>query len=151
MATSWRLGLPDFSVFARKAEVPTAGVTPPTANADSPAVGDLDMRFARADHTHPSQARKAKLTTATDGTVTWTFSTPFDVGVVPVIVAVAETPSGNTDLVNVQIDGAPTNTSAKLRVNRANRTLASLLSLTILSLPSNPGATTIHAIAVTPP
>lgn len=37
-----------------------------------------------------------------------------------------------------------------LRVNRANRSVASLLGLTVLSIPSQPGATVVHAVALEP-
>ena len=42
------------------------------------------------------------------------------------------------------------NTSVNLRVNRANRSVASLLGLTVLSIPSRPGVMWVHAVALEP-
>jgi len=63
---------------------------------------------------------------------------------------VAEVATGVTDIVNVQVIDTPTNVSCKLLVNRANRSVAALLGLTILSLPAQPGVTWVHAIALEP-
>lgn len=92
----------------------------------------------------------AKLTTATDGTVTWTYPTAYGAGVVPVIEAVAVGTSGSTNVVNVQMDGAPTNTAAKFRVTLTQVTSVSLLGLNILSVPASPGAVPIHVTAKAP-
>jgi hypothetical protein len=125
-------------------------ITPPAISSDG-AVGLQSTAYARADHTHPSKLRRAKIVTAADGTVTWTFSPPFDVGVVPCVLAIAETATGVTDVVNVQLEGVPTNTQAVLRVNRTQRSVVALIGLTVLSVPAGSvGATTIHAAAFAP-
>ncbi len=132
------------------AAMPVAATTAPPAVADTGAIGSLITKFATADHTHASKVRKARVTSAADGTYAWTFSTPFDVGVTPIVLAVAEVASGITDVVNVQVVGTPTNTGANLLVNRTNRSVVALIGLTVLSVPTTPGATVVHVIAVAP-
>lgn len=140
----------DMSNLALKSEVPTAATSAPPSVADSSAKGTQDMVYALANHTHASKVRKARMTSAADGLVTWTYSTPFSNGVTPIISAIAETGTGVTDVINVQVEGTPTATSATLRVTRTNRSTVALLGLTILSLPSQPGATVVHAVALEP-
>lgn len=89
----------------------------------------------------------ASLTTSTAGTVTWTYPIAYPSGTVPVIQAVGIAASGSTSPINVQLDGAPTNTQAKFRVTVTNLTAVSLIGLTILSVPASPGATNINVIA----
>lgn len=130
-------------------------VVPEPATEMPPGVADngrkgTGTRYALEDHTHASKARKARMQSGADGTITWVYSTPFDAGVVPRVVAVAEVPVGTTDVVNVQVIGTPTNTQCQLLVNRTNRSTVALLGLTILSLPSQPGATWVHAVALEP-
>ncbi len=108
------------------------------------------MAYALADHTQASKARKARVQSGADGLITWAYSTPFADGVIPRVVAIAEAPAGVTDVINVQLVGTPTNTQCTLLVNRTNRTIASLLGLTILSVPSQPGVTWVHAVAIEP-
>lgn len=136
--------------FATKADIPTAATDTPPAVSDTGAQGVETMVYAKADHTHASKARKARMTSAADGTITWTFSTPFPAGVVPRCYGQAVTAVGVTDVVNVQTEGEPTNTGVKMRVNRTNKTAVSLLGLTILSVPSSPGATTVDLLALEP-
>lgn len=140
----------DTSSFATKAEMPSPATSAPPSVADSSATGTQTAVYALANHTHASKARKARMTSAADGSLVWTFSPPFDTGVVPRVVAIAETTAGVTDVINVQIEGTSTNTGVNLRVNRANRSVASLLGLTVLSMPSQPGATVVHAVALEP-
>lgn len=140
----------DTSSFARKDEMPTAATSAPPSVADTSALGTQNTVYALANHTHASKARKARMTSAADGSVVWTFNPPFTNGVTPIISAIAETGVGVTDVINVQIEGTPTSTSASLRVTRTNRSTVALLGLTILSLPSSPGATVVHAIALEP-
>lgn len=125
-----------------------SGSMPPSV-ADSGATGN-NAQYARADHTHASKARKERLQTAADGSLTWVYSTPFANGVVPRVCAVAETASGVTDVYNVQIVGTPTNTQAQILVNRLQKSVASLLGLTVLSVPTAPGATWVHLLALEP-
>lgn len=134
---------------ADKNAVPQPATTMPPGVADTGAKGS-DVKYALADHTHASKARKARVQSAADGTITWVYSTAFDAGVVPRVVAVAEVASGTTDVVNVQVIGTPTNTQCQLLVNRTQRSVASLLGLTVLSVPSQPGVTWVHAVALEP-
>jgi len=130
--------------------IPTASTTTPPGVSDSGAIGTMTTMYALANHTHASKARKIIATTAADGTYAWTFATSFTTGTVPVCTAVAEVAAGVTDVINVQIVGSPTATAANLLVNRANKSVASLLGLTVLSIPAQPGATKIHAICLEP-
>lgn len=139
----------DLTGLAKTADLPLPATTMPPGVADSGALGS-SQKYALENHTHASRARKARIQTGVDGSIVWTFSTPFDAGVVPRVVAVAEVPSGTTDVVNVQVVGTPTNTGCTLLVNRTNRSTVALLGLTILSLPSQPGATWVHAVALEP-
>lgn len=125
-----------------------ATAVPPGVN-DSGAQGNI-QRYAMENHTHASKARKVRVQTAADGTITWTYSTPFPNGTVPIVVAVAEVAAGVTDVVNVQVVDTPTATSCKMIVNRTNRSVVALLGLTILSVPTTPGATWVHAVALEP-
>lgn len=84
---------------------------------------------------------------AADGSLVWVYSTPFEAGVVPRIQAIAETGVGVTDVVNVQVEGTPTNTQCLLRVTRTQRSVVSLIGLTILSIPASVGATWVHMSA----
>lgn len=136
--------------LAKKSDMPTAATTAPPSVADSSALGTQNTVYALANHTHASKARKSRMTSAADGSLVWTFNPPFTSGVTPIISAIAETASGVTDVINVQIEGTPTATSATLRVTRTNRSTVALLGLTILSLPTSPGATVVHAIALEP-
>lgn len=140
----------DTSALALKSDMPTPATTAPPSVADSSAKGTQDTVYALANHTHASKVRKARMTSGADGLINWTYSTPFTNGVTPIISAIAETTSGVTDVINVQVEGTPTATNATLRVTRTNRSTVALLGLTILSLPSQPGATVVHAIALEP-
>lgn len=128
------------------ASIPAPASVDPAPIATMPVVGAASP-YARADHVHPSTLRKARLQTATNGTLTWTFDVPFPAGTVPRINAIAETAVGNTDVVNVQVEGTPTATQAVLRVTRTNQTVVALLGLTILSIPASVGATWVHLSA----
>lgn len=130
-------------------QVPDPALSAPPSVADSGSRGNM-MRYALENHTHASKARKVRVQSANDGTINWTFDPPFDVGVTPRVVAVAEVANGVTDVVNVQIVDTPTATGCKMIVNRTNRSVVALLQLTILSVPSNPGATWVHAVALEP-
>lgn len=140
----------DTTGLALKSEMPTPATSAPPSVADSSAKGTQDTVYALANHTHASKVRKARMTSNADGSLTWTYSTPFANGVTPIIAAVAETATGVTDVINVQVEGTPTATSANLRVTRTVRSVASLLGLTILSVPASPGATIVHAVALEP-
>lgn len=80
----------------------------------------------------------SRIQTATDGTVTWTYSTAFASGTIPNVQAMAEYTEGSTNVVNVQLDGPPTNIIAKFRVNRSVPT--SLIGSLLGVLAGTPGA-----------
>lgn len=132
--------------FASMADIPPAASSNPAPIAVDPVIGAM-VPYARADHVHPSTLRKARLQTAVNGTLTWVFDVPFPNGTIPRINAIAETGVGNTDVVNVQVEGTPTATQAVLRVTRTNQTVVGLLGLTILSIPASVGATWVHLSA----
>jgi len=128
------------------AAIPVASSTDPAPIAVMPAPGATSP-YARADHVHASKSRRSRLQTASDGTLTWTYPTAFDVGVIPQIQAIAETAVGVTDVINVQIEGTPTNVSCKLRVTRTQQSVVSLIGLTVLSIPSSVGVQWLHLTA----
>lgn len=128
--------------------VPSPSNTAPPSVADSGAAGVGTTVFALWDHTHASKVRKERVQCAADGTLTWTFSTPFGASVVPRCFAVAEVAAGVTDVVNVQVVDTPTNTQCKFLVNRTNRSVVALIGLTILSVPASPGVTWVHVCAL---
>lgn len=136
-------------IYSTPPAVPDPATAAPPGVSDSGALGN-DMKYALANHTHASKVRKIRVQSAADGTITWTYSTPFTNGVTPIVLAVAEVATGVTDVVNVQVIDTPTATSCKLLVNRNNRSVAALLGLTVLSVPSQPGVTWVHAVALEP-
>lgn len=149
MAPTTSAGSVDIASLATKAEIPTPATTTPPAVADTGTKGVTSNQFAMPDHTHASKARKDRLQTAANGTLTWTYSTPFGAGVVPRIVAIAET-SGGTDIYNVQLTGTPTNVSCQILCNRVQQSVAAVLGLTVLSVPASPGVTWVHLLALEP-
>lgn len=135
---------------ALAATVPTASSSTPPAVSDSGAVGSDTMMYAKADHTHASKARKQIRTQASAATTyTWTYPTSFAAGVVPIVSAIVQVANGTTDLFNVQIMGAPTNTQCTFQINRVSAGLLALL-LGALSLNSTPVISTLHMIALEP-
>lgn len=130
-------------------DVPLPATTMPPGVSDIGSIGN-SQKYALENHTHASKARKERIQSAADGTITWTYSTPFANGVVPRIIAIAEVASGVTDVVNVQVVDTPTNTSCKLFVNRTNKSVVALIGLTVLSVPTQPGVTWVHVVALEP-
>lgn len=128
--------------------IPLPATGMPPAVSDTGAMGDI-QRFALQNHTHASKARKARLQTAADGTITWTYPTPFAQGVIPIVNGFAEAPD-TTDVINVQAIGTPTNTQVRVRVTRTQRSTVTLLGLTILSVPTSPGVIWVHLTAFEP-
>lgn len=139
----------DMTPYALQSAVPLPATSAPPAVADTGVTGS-DTRYALANHTHASKARKARLLSAADGTLTYTYETAFASGVVPRCTAIAETGVGVTDVVNVQIEGTPTNTAAVFRVNRTQRSVVALIGLTVLSIPASVGATWVHITCLEP-
>lgn len=90
-------------------------------------------------------------TTDTAGLYVWTFPTSFSSGIVPVCWAMAQgpNPAGGV-LVNIQVEGTPSNTTASFRVTKTTQAVVSLLGLTLLSVPATVGATPITVFAKAP-
>ena len=126
--------------------LPLATTVPPAVS-DTGAVGGTSS-VAPGDHTHPSKARKQRVAVST-ALFTWTFPTAFSAGVVPICNGIAESP-GTTDLINVQIEGTPTNTQCVFRITRYGQSVASLLGLTVLALNTSPATIMLHATAFQP-
>lgn len=140
----------DTASFARKADMPTPATSAPPSVADSSAKGTDESVYALANHTHASKARKQIRTQgAAASTYTWVYPVPFANGVVPVVTAIVQVPNGTTDLFNVQVMGAPTNTQCVFQINRVSAGLLALL-LGALSLNSTPVVSTLHMIALEP-
>lgn len=96
-----------------------------------------------------AEVQRIRVATNASGLYTWTYPIPFAPGVVPVIECSCEGPDPqNGTVVNVQIEGIPTNTSCKIRVNRSTTTIQ-VLGISVLSLATSV-ATIIHATARTP-
>ncbi len=143
------ISYPSVTMSDVTAVLPQPATTMPPGVTDSGAVG-TSQKYALENHTHASKARKIRAQSAADGTLTWTYSTPFAAGVVPIVSTVAEVAPGVTDVVNVQVVGTPTNTGCQLLVNRTQRSAVSVIGLTVLSVPAQPGVTWVHAIALEP-
>lgn len=142
---------PDFTAAlqAVQATIPTPGTGSPTAVVDSNtgSAGAAGM-YAPFMHTHPSKARKGRVLVPATGFTDVTFSAAFTTGS-PLCSVTAETTSGDTNVVNAQIDGQPTMTGMRIRITRTAITVASLLGLSILSVPTQQ-ATYAHFICIEP-
>mgnify|MGYP001596934702 CR=1 FL=1 len=92
--------------------------------------------------------QKDQLTTATDGTVTWTYPAAYGEGVVPIVSATVQAVDSTTDSLGVQLDGEPTNTQAKFKVTRT--VTNSILGINLFSIPASIGAQIIHVEAKAP-
>lgn len=134
---SLKTGLTAVNSFISANPIPQPSTTVPPGVQDSSNVGSSTTRFALADHTHASKARKEIKSVTTSGVFTWTFPTAFASGVIPVCNGIAICPAGTTDFINVQQEGDATNTSVKFRITRYQQSVASVLGLTILSLNSS--------------
>lgn len=127
----------------------------PAATASTPlpigtaAVG-VSADYARADHAHAPDVQRIKATTDSAGLYTWTYPVAYAGGVVPVVEAIAVGSSGSTDVINVQINGTPGNTSCQVRVARTQVSVVALIGLSILSIPASVGATVVHITARAP-
>lgn len=130
-------------------QFPVAGDTVPMGVSDASGAAGAAAPYSRSDHTHASKVRKQRVPCSAS-TLTWTYPTPFASGIVPIVNGFAETASGVTSLVNVQLDGAPTNTSCTFRITRYDQSVAALLGLTILSANVTPLSIFIHATAGEP-
>lgn len=84
-----------------------------TANATSSVAG-LESGADKTKLDALVQVQRLRVQTDSSGNYTWTYPTAYGSGIVPVVTVVAEG-SGST-LVNAQLVGAPTNTSAVIKV-----------------------------------
>lgn len=140
---------PGISLDQVQSLIPQPATAMPPGVADNGQKGS-DTRYALADHTHASKARKEiKTMPSASSTYTWVYPTAFASGVVPVVSGIVQVPNGTTDLFNVQIVGTPSNTQCVLQINRVSAGLLALL-LGALSLNSTPIAATLHLIALEP-
>ncbi|HEX7933237.1 MAG TPA: hypothetical protein VF573_09200 [Paraburkholderia sp.] len=128
--------------------IPQPATSAPPAVADSGAQGGI-ARYAMENHTHASKIRKSRIAVSA-ATYTWTYPTPFGAGVVPICNGIAETAPSATDLINIQIDGAPTNTQCTFRITRYQQSVVSLIGLTTLSLNGVPASVNLHLSAMEP-
>lgn len=130
--------------------VPQPAAALPPGVADTSAQGSMP-RYAREDHTHASKARKAISAVQSNvGTFTWVYPSPFAQGVVPICNGIAQTASGITDLVNIQIEGAPTNAQCVFRITRYSQSFLSLLGINILGFNNTAIPITLHMLALEP-
>lgn len=130
--------------------VPQPATTMPPGVNDSGALG-TSQRYALENHTHASKVRKQTVAMNSNvGTYTWTYPTPFGAGVVPICNGIAQTAPGVTDLVNVQMEGDPTNTQCVFRITRYSRTFLSLLGIDILGFNSGALAIKLQMVASEP-
>lgn len=140
---------PGVSASQVQSLIPQPATTMPPGVNDSGAVG-TGTKYALENHTHASKARKQLLTMPSASTTyTWTYPTAFNVGTVPIVSAIVQVASGNQDLFNVQVVGAPTNTQCTFQINRVSSGLLSLLT-GALSINPTPVAATLHCIALEP-
>jgi hypothetical protein len=146
---------PNASTLATKAEVaqvqasmPAPSTTAPPSVADNSATGTMTTQYALANHTHASKARKGRVLVPSSGVFDVTFGAAFSTGA-PLCVLTAETTAGDTNVVNAQVDGVTTMTGFRIRITRTAITVASLLGLSILSVPAQV-ATYAHYICIEP-
>jgi hypothetical protein len=123
----------------------------PPCITDAGATGTTNTSvFAPWNHTHCSKVRRSSVSTAADGTVTVAFTPNFTNP--PVCNVTAQTTAGVTDIINAQVDGTPTVSSAKFRVNRSVPTVSvlNLVSVTVPVLQTTPGVQTVNFSCIEP-
>lgn len=129
---------------------PGPATSQPPGVTDSGALGNVE-RYAMENHTHASKARKGIAAIASNVvTYTWVYPVPFGMGIVPVCNGIAQTAAGVTDLVNVQVEGDPTNTQCVFRITRYSQSFLSLLGINILGLNTSALAIKMHMLALEP-
>jgi hypothetical protein len=135
---------------AQVGPIPAPATSPPPGVTDAGSVGTTVGQYAMADHTHASKARKAIVPVSAATAYTWTYPTPFGAGIVPICNGIAQTAAGVTDLINVQIQGTPTNTQCTFAITRYQQSVVALLGLTILATPGVGFTGSLHLIAFEP-
>ncbi len=91
---------------------------------------------------------RAVVTTATNGTYTWTLPTACPSGQLP-IVSITPEDSSATTVINPKVT-AKTNTTVTIQAMRTEQTAVALLGLTILTIPGTAVASTLHLMATCP-
>lgn len=143
-------GVSQASLDALAATIPLPSSTMPPGVADSGTVG-TSPRYALADHTHAAKVRKSVAAIQSNvGTYTWTYPTAFAAGVAPLCNGIAQTAAGITDLINIQIEGTPTNTQCVFRITRYSQSFLSLLGINILGFNTAAIPISIHMTAFEP-
>lgn len=131
------------------ASIPKPATSMPPGVADSSALG-TDTKYALANHTHASRARKQRVTGVNTATYTWVYPTPFPAGTIPICNAIVEDPADSaSDSYNAQISGVPTATQCVFRVKRQSSGLIGAL-LGALSFNPTPGNVNLHCTALEP-
>ena len=118
--------------------VPAPSATMPPATSLDGALGSA-AEYARADHTHAVRVQRIVRTTASDGTLTWTFARPIAVptGDVPPLAYMVED-TGSPVVVQVvgrtftTANGQDTHTAVTVRAQRSRTLPATLATLTPL-------------------
>ncbi|MBO9099430.1 MULTISPECIES: hypothetical protein [unclassified Rhizobium] len=140
---------------ADKSDIPSPATTAP------PMIGDVGVKgtgtnYALEGHTHQSNVQSQRIAVVgTSGIATWAFTTPFDV--IPVVIPVAETPSGAayTNVASV-VEGSVTTTSVQIVVQRFVKTITlpslatSLLGLVLSLFGFAPAGVYVNCIARKP-
>lgn len=114
-----------------------ATATPPETALDS--VTGSAVQYARADHTHAARVQRTVLTTAADGTATWTFARPIVVasGKLPPITYMVED-TGSPVVVQItgrtftSAGGQDAHTAVTVKAQRSRTLPATILALTAL-------------------
>ena len=138
-----------------QAGIPTPASSAPPAVEITSVKGSDTSQYATANHTHASKTRRMIQAIPAASTYVWTYkdkdgnAAPFASGVTPMVNAIAQVPTGTTDLYNLQVVGTPTNTSCTFQINRVSGGLLAIL-LGALSLNPTPAAITLHMWAVEP-
>ena len=133
-----------------------SSIMPQPATAMPPGVSDAgalgtSQKYALENHTHASKARKTIATVQSNVvTYTWVYPSAFPNGVIPICNGIAQLAVGTTDLVNVQVDGIPTNTQCVFRITRYSQSFLSLLGINILGVNSAPISVNLHMSALEP-
>lgn len=132
--------------------------TTPLSDDDTMIVGQGPLKERRTTTVkdvrgpQPPTTQRARLATASDGTITWTFATPFAAGVVPNVTHIAEAPTSGANSnanINVQLIGVPTNTQARVKVNVQTNTL-SVVGLSVTAFTATPAGIVVHLSATAP-
>jgi hypothetical protein len=128
---------------------PRPASSAPPGVQDNSTLGTAAGFYAMGDHTHASKARKARVSVAAVTSYAWTYPTAFGAGVVPIVNGIAEVVAGNTDLINVQILGTPTNTGCVFQITRYSQGLIALVT-GVLALNATPFTGALHLTAFEP-